>query len=124
MMNAMPKHATNTLWTEAADTATYLDNLIIRPGESKNSYQKFYGNKKKCFASPDNLKTFGKEIIVANRTKIKAKSRDRGKKCLWLGYAKDWSTDICRLYNPKTRSIILSRDIIFLTREKETNNKT
>ena len=111
------------LWTEAAETATDFDNLIVRQGKAQNSYQKFYSDKKP-FASPDNLKTFGEEVIVADRTKIKAKSRDRGKKCLWLGYAKDRSTDTCRLYNPKTRSIILSRDIIFLTREKETNNKT
>ena len=113
MMNAMPKPGTNTSWTEAADTATDLDNMIIRPGELENSYQKIYGDKKKCFASPDNLKTFGEEVILANRTKIKAKLRDCGKKCLWLGYAKDRSTDTYRLYNPKTRSIILSRDVIF-----------
>ena len=61
---------------------------------------------------------------MADRTKIKAKLRDRGKKCLWLGYAKDWSTDTYMLYNPKTRSIIFSRDIIFLNQEKEMKNKT
>ena len=44
----------------------------------------------------DNLKTFGEEVIVADRTKIKAKLRDRGKKCLWLGYAIKWSTDTYR----------------------------
>ena len=64
--------------------------------------------------SPDNLKTFGEEVIVADRVKIKAKVHDRGKKCLWLRYAKDQSTDTYRLYNPKTRSIILSRGVIFL----------
>ena len=67
--------------TEAADTATDLDNLIVRQGETKNSYQKFYGDDKRCFATMDNLKTFGEEVIVADRTKIKAKLRDRGKRC-------------------------------------------
>ena len=71
MMNAMPKQDSNTLLTEAADTATNLDNLIIRPIESQNSYHKFYGNKKKCFASPDNFNTFGEEVIVADRTTIR-----------------------------------------------------
>ena len=113
MMSAMPKQGTNTLWTEAADTATDLDNLIVRQGETKNSYQKFYGDKKRCFATMDNLKTFGEEVIVADRTKIKAKLRDRGKKCLWPGCAKNQSMDIYRIYNPKTRSIILSRDVTF-----------
>ena len=77
MMNAMPKQDTNTLWAEAADTATDVDNLIIRSGESENSYQKIYGNKKSV-SHPE-------EVIVADRTKIKVKLRDRGKKCLWLG---------------------------------------
>ena len=72
MMSAMPKQGTNTLWTEAADTATDLDNLIVPQGETKNSYKKFYSDKKKCFASMDYLKTFGKKVIVADRTKIKA----------------------------------------------------
>ena len=124
MMSAMPKQGTNTLWTEAAETATDLDNLIVRQGETKNSYQKFYGDDKKCFATMDNLKTFGEEVVVANRSKIKAKLCDRGKKCLWLGYAKNRSSDTYRLYNPKTRSIILSRDVTFLNQEKATENKT
>ena len=124
MMNAMPKLGTNTLWTEAAETATALDNLIVRQGETQNSYKKIYGDKKKCCASPDNLKTFDEEVIVADRTNLKAKFCDRGKKCLWLGYTKNLSTDTYKLYNPKTRSIILSRDVIFLDQEKEMKNET
>ena len=61
---------------------------------------------------------------MADRTKIKAKLGDRGKKCLWLGYTKNRSTDTYRLYTPKTRSIILSRYVIFLNQEKETKNET
>ena len=56
---------------------------------------------------------------MVDRTKIKAKLRDRGIKCFWLGYTKNRSSDTYRLYNPKTRKIILSRDVIFLNREKE-----
>ena len=44
MMNVMPAQGTNTLWLEAADTAIDLDNLIIRPSELQNSYQKIYGD--------------------------------------------------------------------------------
>ena len=124
MMSGMEDRRTTNIWTAAADTATDMDNLIIRPGETENSYQKFYGDKKKCFTSGDNLKTFGEEVIVADRTKIKAKLRDRGIKCFWLGYAKNRSSDTYRLYNPKTQKIILSRDVIFLNREKEDVIKT
>ena len=91
----------------------------MRQGETKHSYQKFYSDDKRCFATIDNFKTFGEEAIVADRTKIKAKLRDRGKRCLWVGYAKNRSSDTYRLYNPKTRSIILSRDVTFLNQEKQ-----
>ena len=89
---------TNTLWMEAAETATDLDNPVTRPGESQDSFQKFYGDKKRCFAASNNLKTFGEEIIVADSAKIRAKLRDRGKKCLWLKYAKKMSLATYRLY--------------------------
>ena len=89
---------------EAADTATDSDNLIIRPSESQNSYRNFHVNKEKCFVSTNNLKTFGEEVIVVDRAKIKANLRDCSKKYLWLGYAKNWSSDTYRLYIPKTRS--------------------
>ena len=39
LMSAMSKQGTDTLWTKAADTATNLDNLIVRQGETKNSHQ-------------------------------------------------------------------------------------
>ena len=71
MLSGMEDRRTNNIWTAAADTATDMDNLIIHPGKTMNSFQKFYGNKKKCFASGDNLKTFGEEVIVADRTKIR-----------------------------------------------------
>ena len=99
--------------------ATELDNLIIRPGESRDSFQKIYDNKKKYFAALNNLKTFGEEVIVAGRTKTRANVYDRGKKYLWLCYAKKWFLDTYRLYNPKTRSIILSRDVIFLNQRSQ-----
>ena len=47
---------TNTLWMEAAETATDLDNLIACLGESQNSFRKFYGDEKKYFAAVNNLK--------------------------------------------------------------------
>ena len=86
------RHAVHKV-LEAVETPTDLNNLIIRPSTLHTSFQKFYGDKNKCFATSNNLKTFGKEFIVTDRTKIKAKVRDRGKKYLWLAYAKNQSSD-------------------------------
>ena len=109
------------LWPEAANTATDLDSILVRNGETLSSSQKFFGKDVKSLHVDidSNTKKFGEECIVADRTKIKAKFADRGKPCLWLGYAKRHAAGTFRLYNSKTNRIIQSRDVIF-TRSKST----
>ena len=106
------------LWAEAVNTATNLDGILVAPGEKRSPYQKFFGKGYKPII--DVTKTFGQECIVTNRTAIKSKLSNRGKPCLWMGYADDHSAGTYRLYNPATRKIILSRDVTFLGEIKET----
>ena len=108
-LNCIDEDKMSVLWTEVTETATDLDN--------QNSFQKFSGDKKECFVTSSALKRFGGKVIVANRTKFEAKMKDHGIKCLWLRYIENRFADTYRLYNPKTRAIILSRDVkIFRTR--------
>ena len=54
-------------------------------------------------------------VVVANRNNIKkTKLDDRGKTCIWLGYAKDHAIGTYRVYNPKTNKVSLTRDVTFL----------
>ena len=102
----------NSLWAEAVNTATELDGILVAQGQKLSPYQKFFGKGYKSII--DVTKTFGEKCIVANQTTIKNKLADRGKPCLWMGYAKDHSVGTFRLYNPATRKVILSRDVTFL----------
>ena len=62
------------------------------------------------------LRRFG-EICVAHKgIKIQSKLEDKGKKCLFLGYAKNHTGDCYRLLDMRTNKVIKSRDIIWLNR--------
>ena len=100
------------LWCEAANTTTDFDNFYATEGSSLGSATKFWGKGYKSLI--DSPKNFGEACIVTDTTKIKAKLSDRGKVCMWMGYARDHKAGTYRLYNPTTRKIIMSRDVIFL----------
>jgi len=64
-------------------------------------------------------KIFGEECIASDRSTNKAKLNPRGKKCLFVGYAKMHAAGTYRLFNPATRKIILSRDVTFICSKRE-----
>ena len=45
---------------------------------------------------------------------MKSKLQDRGKACVWVGYAADHAAGTHRVLNPTTKKISLTRDVIFL----------
>ena len=101
------------LWTEAANTATLLDSYLITDASDMNSYQKFFGKGKRCPVT-EPTKKFGEPCIVSDRTKIKSKLQERGKEANWIGYTSDHAAYTYRIFNPKTRKVILSRDVTFI----------
>ncbi|MCP4744763.1 MAG: hypothetical protein GY874_01280, partial [Desulfobacteraceae bacterium] len=100
------------LWCKAANTTTDFDNFYATEGNSLGSAIKFWGKGYKSLI--DSPKIFGEACIVTNMTKIKAKLSDCGKVYMWRGYAKDHKAGTYRLYNPTTRKMIMSRDVVFL----------
>ena len=108
--SGLEKSVGDSLWPEAAKTATDLDGYLIRDASNMSASDKFFGEGKEC-PVPGIPKKFGEECIIADRTKIKAKLKNRGRVGHWMGYAKDHAKDTFRIYNPKTRKIIFSRDI-------------
>jgi len=75
------------LWTEAAATATKLDNILREKGK-ESPHRLFYGSDP---LYEQHLRTFGELGIVTDKpgVQMKAKLEDRGKLCMFLGYAKD-----------------------------------
>ena len=63
----------------------------------------------------NNLRTFGKIIIITNvQKKIKAKFDNRGSSCIFVGYSNTHEIDVFRFYDTTTKHIRLSRDITWL----------
>ena len=63
------------LWTKAANTATDLDNMLVKQTKTINLSQHFFGKGVKSIIS-NSTHIFGEIIVVANRNKIKAKFED------------------------------------------------
>ena len=107
-----PKHK-GELWCEVISTATKLDNIMVRPERTKPPHTLFYG-KDATYAK--NLRTFGEMAVVAihEGKKMRSKLDDRGKTCMFVGYAEDHTKDVYRFLNIHTKRIILSRDVRWL----------
>jgi hypothetical protein len=100
----------NLLRNEAIMTATTLANISCNDMQSHQSpYQKFYN--KAPLLKLEHLVRFGRLRYVTDRRKIKSKLAPKAIKCLFVGYAFNHSAHTYRVYNPKTRHIILSRDV-------------
>ena len=58
-----------TLWAKCAATATKLDNILVKQGETKSPYEKFYGKENKI---KKHLRIFGErgKVTKSNTTKI------------------------------------------------------
>ena len=62
------------------------------------------------------LRKFGEMAVIAihEGKKMRSKLDDRGKTCMFVGYADDHTKDVYRFLNIHTRRIILSRDVRWL----------
>ena len=100
-------------WCEVISTATKLDNIMVRPERTKPHHTLFYGEDAKYTRS---LRTFGEMAVIAihEGKRMRSKLDDRGKTCMFVGYADDHTKDIYRFLNIHTRRIVLSRDMRWL----------
>ena len=100
-------------WCEFISTATNLDNIMVRPDRTKPPYTSFY-NKDAKFMK--HLRTFGEMAVVAihEGKKMRSKLDNRGKTCMFVGYADAHSGDVYRFLNIHTKRIIMSRDARWL----------
>ena len=97
------------LWAEAMNTAVSLQNRTpnSRTGNS-TPYEKWYGKK----PSLCHLKSFGSEAYVHIPKIFRQKLDSKATKMLFVGY--DGHSSNYRLFNPETRKVVQSRDVIFM----------
>ena len=100
-------------WCEVISTATKLDNIMVRPERTKPPHTLFYTEDAKYTRS---LRTFGEMAVIAIQEgkKMRSKLDDRGKTCMFVGYADDHTKDVYRFLSIHTRRIVLSRDVRWL----------
>ena len=100
--------AQNLLRCEAISTASKIGDSVVRQGQTKSAYEIFYGKPSPILP---HLVQFGRIGYVTDRTAIKKKWTSKSHKCIMVGYASDHSADTYRMFNPTTRSLILTRDV-------------
>jgi hypothetical protein len=98
------------LLRKAIMTATTMVNISCNDTVNKLSpYQTFYGNSP--LLKMENLVQLGRLGYVTERRKNKSKLAPKAIKCPFVGYAFNCRAHTYRMYNPKTRHIILSKDV-------------
>jgi len=82
-------------------------------GKSAQSpHQKVFGTAPRFV---NHLQTFGEMGVVAEHTKkIRSKLADRGKTCIFVGYANRHAGEVYRMYDIKTNKVITTRDVTWL----------
>ena len=103
------------LWAEAANMATQIDNVLVKNSNKRTPFEKFTGTKPRYAR---NLRAFGDMCIVLDQSKKKIRSKldNRGILGMMVGYHDDHAGDVYRLYNPKTKRIMTSRDVRWLNK--------
>lgn len=99
-------------WAEAANTAVYLHNRTISSGlDGKTPYEIWRGVK------PDvsHLRIFGSTVMVHVAKEKRTKWDKKSNKCILVGFPENIKG--YRVYDPETRSITTSRDVVIIEKE-------
>ena len=101
------------LSNEALSHSTALGNLVVDKGHNKTRYERM-GLKNPKWAHPALIRTFGEAGVVKQGKN--GKLGDRGTPMVFVGYANNHSHDCYRMYNPNTKKVSETRDVVWLHR--------
>jgi hypothetical protein len=103
------------VFREAFQTATLVDGLMpVDIGGVIDTRCVHWSGLNPSFAK--HLRNWGEAGTVKLKIKATPKVADRGVQCMFVGYAIDHDGDCYRMWDPKTRRVHESRDIIWLHR--------
>ena len=103
----------NKLWSECANMATDIFNILVDDHKKECPYEKYFGEMPKWFQVP-NLRPFGWICVVTKYNKILAKLDDRGKLGLMVGYGTKNGRGTYRIFMLKTEKVVLTKDVRWL----------
>jgi hypothetical protein len=78
------------VWSECANTVTFLSNIASLKGQDKCPYQLLFGCTPKVHS---NLRSFGEMGVVTTKSDIQGKLTNRGTTCMFVGYSVNHSND-------------------------------
>jgi hypothetical protein len=99
------------VWAECVMTVTFLLNVTSIKNKEVCPYELLFGYKPKL---PTTLRSFGEIGVVMTKANIQSKLKNRGTPCMFVGYSVHHANDDYRMLNLDTKSIIQSRNIIWL----------
>ncbi|XP_022835185.1 uncharacterized protein LOC111362695 [Spodoptera litura] len=96
-------------WTEATNTAVYLQNRIVASGlEGKTPYEIWTGSKPNL----SHLRVFGSKVMVHIAKEKRQKWDKKSEQHILVGYPD--GVKGYRVYNPRSKKITTSRDVIII----------
>jgi hypothetical protein len=111
----VPNELRYILWREAFRTATLLDGLTIIDinNVKATKYIHWEGNNPKFVSY---LRTWEEAGVVNLKSKQTSKIIDRGYKCMFVGYPHNHASDTFCMWDPRSRRIHITRDVIWLNK--------
>jgi Reverse transcriptase (RNA-dependent DNA polymerase)/Zinc knuckle len=97
------------LWAEATSHASHIGNTMIPASRLVSSNDLFFG---KALPPPTTIVEWGRVCHVTKREKIQKKFDEKAAKMLYLGQADERSSDTMRLFNPETKNVVMSQDVV------------
>ena len=102
------------VWAECVNTTIFIENILVKEKDGKGAYEKFY-NRDPSFVK--HLHEFGEVGVVAYADrKMRPKFANRGRVCMFMGYATNHAADVYRMLDLDTKKITISRDIRWLNK--------
>ena len=95
-------------------TTTLIENVLVKETRGKGEYERFY---RRNPPFTENITVLGEIGVVAyaNR-KTKPKFSNKGRTCMFVGYATSHAGDVYRMLDMNTKLITVSRDIRLLNK--------
>jgi hypothetical protein len=92
-------------------TVTFLSNVTSINNKEVCLYERLFDCKTKL---PTSLRSFSEIFVVTTKANIQSKLKNIGTPCMFAGFSVYHVNDVYRMFNLDNKSIIQSRDIIWL----------
>ena len=110
MVNAnLTLESQKVFWAEAVACSAFIEDLVIKATRTIPALSAWTNTSVTKWVK--NLVEFGRVAVVNKREKVSGKMKEKGFPAMMVGYALNHGAGTYRLYNPKTKRIIISRDV-------------